>query len=74
MKATYIDYRDTNSFSKTLIAYLDNHPELQPFLETDLIWMVLQSKLNTKRLSHTDLCWSINCRLNIQDCLLMLLP
>ena len=31
MKATYIDYRDTNSFSKTLIAYLENHPELQPF-------------------------------------------
>src|SRR5690606_30854815 len=31
MKATYIDYRDTNSFSKTLLAYLDNDPELSPF-------------------------------------------
>jgi len=31
MKATYIDYRDTNSFSKTLLAYLDNEPALAPF-------------------------------------------
>lgn len=31
MKATYIDYQDTNSFSKTLIAYLENNPELQEF-------------------------------------------
>ncbi|SEL92987.1 bacillithiol biosynthesis cysteine-adding enzyme BshC [Parapedobacter koreensis] len=31
MKATYIDYRDTNSFSKTLLAYLDNDPALAPF-------------------------------------------
>ena len=31
MKATYIDYRDTNGFSKTLLAYLDNDPLLAPF-------------------------------------------
>ena len=31
MKATYIDYKDTNSFSKTLLAYLDNDPVLAPF-------------------------------------------
>ncbi len=32
MKATYIDYRDTNGFSKTLLAYLDNDPLLAPFV------------------------------------------
>src|SRR5690606_4246277 len=31
MKATYIDYKDTNSFSKTLLAYLNNDPALAPF-------------------------------------------
>jgi len=31
MKATYIDYKDTSSFSKTLLAYLDNDPSLIPF-------------------------------------------
>lgn len=31
MKATYIDYKDTNSFSKTLLAYLDNDPALASF-------------------------------------------
>ncbi|GHE29225.1 bacillithiol biosynthesis cysteine-adding enzyme BshC [Sphingobacterium griseoflavum] len=31
MKATYIDYSDTNSFSKTLLAYLANDEQLQPF-------------------------------------------
>jgi len=31
MKATYIDYKDTNSFSKTLLAYLDNDAALAPF-------------------------------------------
>lgn len=31
MKATYIDYKDTNSFSKTLLAYLENDPQLIPF-------------------------------------------
>lgn len=31
MKATYIDYKDTNSFSKTLLAYLANAPALAPF-------------------------------------------
>lgn len=31
MKATYIDYRDTNGFSKALLAYLDNDPLLAPF-------------------------------------------
>ncbi|MFD2969360.1 bacillithiol biosynthesis cysteine-adding enzyme BshC [Sphingobacterium bambusae] len=31
MKATYIDYSDTGSFSKTLLAYLANDERLQPF-------------------------------------------
>ncbi|WP_437919365.1 bacillithiol biosynthesis cysteine-adding enzyme BshC [Sphingobacterium sp. LRF_L2] len=31
MKATYIDYSDTASFSKTLLAYLANDEELKPF-------------------------------------------
>lgn len=31
MKATYIDYKDTNSFAKTLLAYLDNAPSLVDF-------------------------------------------
>jgi bacillithiol biosynthesis cysteine-adding enzyme BshC len=31
MKATYIDYNDTNSFSKTLIAYLGQNEALAPF-------------------------------------------
>lgn len=32
MKATYIAYKDTNSFSKTLLAYLDNAPSLADFV------------------------------------------
>ncbi len=31
MKATYIDYKDTNSFSKTLLAYIDRDKDLQSF-------------------------------------------
>jgi uncharacterized protein YllA (UPF0747 family) len=31
MKATYIEYKDTNSFSKTLIAYLEKNEELSTF-------------------------------------------
>ena len=31
MKATYIDYKDTNSFSETLLAYLDGDPALESF-------------------------------------------
>ena len=31
MKATYIDYKDTNSFSNTLLAYLADDPTLAPF-------------------------------------------
>ena len=31
MKASYIDYSDTNSFSKTLLAYLANKDSLKPF-------------------------------------------
>lgn len=31
MKATYIDYKDTNSFSKTLLAYLDGNADLADF-------------------------------------------
>src|SRR5690606_22893764 len=31
MKATYIDYSDTGSFSQTLLAYLANDEQLMPF-------------------------------------------
>lgn len=31
MKATYIDYSDTGSFSQTLLSYLADQPELRPF-------------------------------------------
>lgn len=31
MKATYIDYSDTGSFSKALLAYLGNEEQLRPF-------------------------------------------
>src|SRR5690606_3086637 len=31
MKATYIDYSDTNSFSNTLLAYLSGEQNLTPF-------------------------------------------
>jgi len=31
MKATYIDYKDTNSFSKLLLAYIDHDPHLTSF-------------------------------------------
>ncbi|UZJ65150.1 hypothetical protein OKW96_02470 [Sphingobacterium sp. KU25419] len=32
MKATYIDYSETNSFSKTLLAYLNQDQALTPFV------------------------------------------
>ena len=32
MKATYIDYSDTNSFSPAVISYLDQDPKLAPFI------------------------------------------
>ncbi|HEY1025767.1 MAG TPA: bacillithiol biosynthesis BshC, partial [Sphingobacteriaceae bacterium] len=32
MKATYIDYKDTKSFSSTVIRYLDQDTQLQPFI------------------------------------------
>jgi len=31
MKANYIDYRETNSFSPAIIRYLENDPDLKPF-------------------------------------------
>lgn len=35
MKATYIDYKDTNSFSKTLLAYLAADEHLAPFYNNE---------------------------------------
>ena len=32
MKATYINYRDTNNFSPEVLRYLDQDPELSPFI------------------------------------------
>lgn len=33
MEAIYIDYKDTGSFSSTLLAYLDRDPRLKPFIQ-----------------------------------------
>ena len=41
MKATYIDYKDTQSFSKTLLAYLDNEEALAPFYGNRPDWRLI---------------------------------
>jgi hypothetical protein len=43
MKATYIEYSETNSFSKTLLAYLAHDEALKSFWETGLPGLVLKS-------------------------------
>jgi bacillithiol biosynthesis cysteine-adding enzyme BshC len=35
MRATYIDYRATNSFSSTVISYLEHDPKLAPFISQE---------------------------------------
>lgn len=51
MDATYIDYASTNSFSPTVIKYLENADELKPFYsfrpELDGFKQLLQHKKNT---------------------------
>ena len=32
MKATYLEYSETNSFSSTVLAYLEQDPKLNPFI------------------------------------------
>lgn len=55
MKATYIDYKTTGSFSPTIISYLENDIALQPFysFRPDLngFWQLLQHKKNTGKRS-----------------------
>ncbi|KKX49723.1 hypothetical protein [Sphingobacterium sp. IITKGP-BTPF85] len=50
MKATYIDYSETNSFSKTLIAYLNQDEALVPLSGIGQLSLVLKSKLMKKNL------------------------
>ncbi len=51
MKATYINYKSTGSFSPTVISYLENDPALQPFYsyrpDLDGFRQLLQHKKNT---------------------------
>ncbi len=51
MKATYIDYKATGSFSPTVISYLENDTALQPFYsfrpDLDGFRQLLQRKKNT---------------------------
>lgn len=48
MKATYIEYKDTQSFSKNLLAYLNNDPVLQPFFGHRPDWEGLESQIKSK--------------------------
>ncbi|MGO3267541.1 MAG: bacillithiol biosynthesis protein BshC, partial [Sphingobacteriaceae bacterium] len=48
MKATYIDYKDTQSFSKTLLAYLDNEEALAPFYGNRPDWDGFQEQIKNK--------------------------
>ena len=48
MKATYIDYKDTQSFSKTLLAYLDNEEALAPFYGNRPDWGGFQEQIKNK--------------------------
>lgn len=49
MKATYIDYSETNSFSKTLLAYIDNKPELQDFAGNRPTWDGFEKQIRNKK-------------------------
>lgn len=55
MKATYIDYKTTGSFSPTVISYLENDIALQPFYsyrpDLDGFRQLLQHKKNTGKRS-----------------------
>lgn len=56
MKATYIDYSETNSFSKTLIAYINNQPELQSFAGNRPTMEGFEQQINDKKpFEHRDL-------------------
>lgn len=49
MKATYIDYSETNSFSKTLIAYLNQDEALVPFIGNWATFAGFEKQINEKK-------------------------
>ncbi|MDR6733990.1 MULTISPECIES: bacillithiol biosynthesis cysteine-adding enzyme BshC [unclassified Sphingobacterium] len=49
MKATYIEYSETNSFSKTLLAYLAHDETLKPFVGNWPTWAGFEKQLDEKR-------------------------
>ena len=49
MKATYIEYSETNSFSKTLLAYLAHDEALEPFVGNWPTWAGFEKQLNEKK-------------------------
>jgi len=49
MKVTYIDYRDTNSFSPAIIRYLENDPDLEQFRSFNADIEGFRKLLNTKK-------------------------
>ncbi len=49
MKATYIEYSETNSFSKTLLAYLAHDEALKPFVGNWPTWAGFEKQLNEKK-------------------------
>ncbi|MEJ7691459.1 bacillithiol biosynthesis cysteine-adding enzyme BshC [Daejeonella sp.] len=48
MKANYIDYSETNSFSPAIIRYLENDPELSPFINFRADIEGFRNLINTK--------------------------
>ncbi|WP_333888497.1 bacillithiol biosynthesis cysteine-adding enzyme BshC [Sphingobacterium siyangense] len=49
MKATYIEYSETNSFSKTLLAYLAHDEVLKSFVGNWPTWAGFEKQLNEKK-------------------------
>lgn len=49
MKATYIEYSETNSFSKTLLAYLAHNEVLKSFVGNWPTWAGFEKQLNEKK-------------------------
>ncbi len=48
MKATYIEYKDTNSFSTTLLAYLDDDQSIKPFYGNSPTWEGFEKQIQQK--------------------------
>src|SRR5690606_8476227 len=60
MKATYIDYSDTNSFSNTLLAYLSGEQNLAPFYGNKPDYSGFKDQLSKKQnFPHRELLTSV---------------